>query len=46
MRAAANERGDAEHLNLWAGTGFTHCRTTSASELVEELAEGAEHSAR
>lgn len=40
VRAAANERGDAEHLNLWAGTGFTACRECTAAELVANLTEG------
>lgn len=36
-RKAANERGDAEFINLWAGTGYRHCRDASAAEIVKEL---------
>ncbi|AZA11918.1 NAD(P)H-dependent flavin oxidoreductase [Corynebacterium gerontici] len=36
-RKAAYERGDAEFINLWAGTGYRHCRAASAAEIIEEL---------
>lgn len=37
IREHADKVGDPEHLNLWAGTGFRHCQTTSAERLVTEL---------
>jgi NAD(P)H-dependent flavin oxidoreductase YrpB (nitropropane dioxygenase family)/uncharacterized NAD(P)/FAD-binding protein YdhS len=37
MRAHANQAGDPEHLNLWAGTGFLGCRNIGAAQLVEAL---------
>ncbi|MDO5034862.1 MAG: nitronate monooxygenase [Actinomycetaceae bacterium] len=37
MRARANEAGDAECLNLWAGEGFRYCREAPASEIMAEL---------
>lgn len=40
MRAAADQDGDPEHLNLWAGTGFAGCRALSAADLVAELTAG------
>jgi nitronate monooxygenase len=35
IRAAAREAGDAEGINLWAGTAYRAAEETSASELVE-----------
>jgi len=35
IRAAARTRGDADGINLWAGTGYRRARVASASELVE-----------
>ena len=35
IRAAAREAGDADGINLWAGTAYRRARTASASELVE-----------
>ncbi len=40
IRGAANSVGDPEYLNLWAGTGFAHCREQAAAKIVEELTEG------
>jgi nitronate monooxygenase len=46
IRAAARERGDADGINLWAGTAYRRAREGSASELVErwrrELAKAAD----
>jgi nitronate monooxygenase len=38
MRAAAAAAGDADRLNLWAGTGFRHARTGPAADVVAALA--------
>jgi nitronate monooxygenase len=38
IRAAAREQGDADGINLWAGTGYRRARTGSASELIERWA--------
>ena len=35
IRAAARDRGDADGINLWAGTGYRRAEERSASELVE-----------
>ena len=35
IRAAARALGDADAINLWAGTAYQHAQTASASELVE-----------
>jgi nitronate monooxygenase len=35
IRAAARTLGDAEGINLWAGTAYRRARIASASELVE-----------
>jgi nitronate monooxygenase len=35
IRAAARELGDADGINLWAGTGHRQAVAASASELVE-----------
>lgn len=37
-RGRAAKTDDAENLNLWAGTGFAHCREASAAEIMDELA--------
>lgn len=37
IRAAAAARGDAEALNLWAGTGFRHARPGPAAEILHRL---------
>jgi nitronate monooxygenase len=44
IRAAARELGDADGINLWAGTSYRRAREASASELVERW--GREMSAR
>jgi len=38
IRAAARSAGDAEGINLWAGTGYRQVREGSAGELVERWA--------
>ena len=38
VRAAARELGDADGINLWAGTSYRRAREASASELVERWA--------
>jgi nitronate monooxygenase len=38
IRAAARARGDADGINLWAGTRYRRARKGSASELVERWA--------
>jgi nitronate monooxygenase len=38
IRAAARELGDADGINLWAGTSYRRAREASASELVERWA--------
>ena len=35
IRAAARRLGDADGINLWAGTGYRQAREESAAELVE-----------
>ena len=35
IRAAARELGDADGINLWAGTSYRRAQEASASELVE-----------
>ena len=40
IRAAARELGDADAVNLWAGTEYRRAREGSASELVERLGRG------
>ena len=37
IRAAARQQGDADGINLWAGTSYRQTREGSASELVEQL---------
>jgi nitronate monooxygenase len=37
MRAAAAKAGDAEHLNLWAGTGYASAPTGSAATAIRGL---------
>jgi len=37
LRAAARERGDAESINLWAGTNFARAEELPAAEVVELL---------
>jgi len=37
IRAAAAKAGDADSLNLWAGTGHARARTGSVAELVGQL---------
>ncbi len=39
MRTAAAQRGDAEYLSLWAGTGVTRARSMPAGKLVTTLVE-------
>lgn len=34
LRKNADERGDAENLNLWAGTGFTHVSAQPATRIA------------
>ncbi len=38
VRAAARELGDADGINLWAGTSYRRAQNASASELVERWA--------
>lgn len=38
IRSAAAENGDAENLNLWAGTGNANCREASAADILADLA--------
>jgi len=40
LRRAAAAAGDAERLNLWAGTGYQHARTGPAAAILTELARG------
>ena len=35
IRAAARELGDADGINLWAGTSYRRAQKASAAELVE-----------
>jgi len=37
IRAAAAARGDADALNLWAGTGFAAARPAPVAKIVDEL---------
>jgi len=37
LRAAARAAGDAERINLWAGTGFAKARALPAAEVVRAL---------
>ena len=37
MRAAAARAGDAERLNLWAGTGYASAPTGSAEHVIKTL---------
>jgi len=37
IRAAAAREGDAESLNLWAGTGFAHVERASAETILNSL---------
>jgi nitronate monooxygenase len=38
LRAAANARGDADGLNLWAGTAYASARPGRAAEILARLA--------
>lgn len=38
LRAAARRRGDAERINLWAGTGLANVRELPAAEVAADLA--------
>ncbi len=40
LRRAAAAAGDAERINVWAGTGYRHARTGSAAAILTELARG------
>jgi nitronate monooxygenase len=40
LRRAATAAGDAELINLWAGTGFRHVRPEPASTILAGLASG------
>jgi nitronate monooxygenase len=40
LRRAAAAAGDAERINLWAGTGFEHARTGPAAAILTELGRG------
>lgn len=37
IRRAAAAAGNAEHLSLWAGTGWRHVRATSTREIIDRL---------
>jgi nitronate monooxygenase len=37
LRAASAQQGDPEALNLWAGTGYTHCRVATAAAILDDL---------
>ena len=37
LRKKANERGDGENLNLWAGTWFAHAKAEPAADIVGRL---------
>ena len=37
VRVVANKKGNAEHLNLWAGEHFAETQEGSAAEIVEKL---------
>jgi nitronate monooxygenase len=38
LRAAARAAGDADRINLWAGTSFARTRAAPAAEIVAMLA--------
>ncbi|GAA3305210.1 nitronate monooxygenase [Dactylosporangium vinaceum] len=38
LRRAAAQAGDADRVNLWAGTGFRHARTGPAAAALDHLA--------
>lgn len=38
IRAAADQAGDPEYLNLWAGEGYERCQSGPAAGIVEQLA--------
>jgi NAD(P)H-dependent flavin oxidoreductase YrpB (nitropropane dioxygenase family) len=38
LRRAAAAAGDAEHINLWAGTGYRNARSSRTSEVLADLA--------
>ncbi|UDY22282.1 nitronate monooxygenase [Nocardioides sp. Kera G14] len=40
IRAAAAEKGDADRLHLWAGTGFRAAQAKPAAEIIQELSAG------
>lgn len=40
LRRAAAAAGEAETINLWAGTGFQHARTEPAASALDRLAGG------
>jgi nitronate monooxygenase len=40
IRAAAAERGDADALNLWAGTGYAAARPAPVADLVAAMLPG------
>jgi NAD(P)H-dependent flavin oxidoreductase YrpB (nitropropane dioxygenase family) len=40
LRRAAAAAGDAERINLWAGTGYRHARTEPAATILANLARG------
>ena len=42
IRSAANQAGDPEYLNLWAGIAFSQCENQTAGEVVAELSGSAE----
>jgi nitronate monooxygenase len=37
LRTAARAAGDAESINLWAGTGFSLARAEPAADVVRRL---------
>jgi NAD(P)H-dependent flavin oxidoreductase YrpB (nitropropane dioxygenase family) len=37
LRATAARQGDAEHVHLWAGTGYRHAPTGPAADVVRSL---------
>ena len=45
LRAAAAAAGDAERLNLWAGTGWQRARAGSVAEVMAGLLDWARHTA-
>lgn len=40
LRATAARVGDAEHVHLWAGTGYRHASTGPAADVVRTLTKG------